>query len=256
MSNLEEHGPKNLNDPQYISKQYRDAANLTARISLHQRFGTNPYNWQPWVFDHFDLPSQCRVLELGCGTGNLWLENLERIPPGWQITLSDQSKGMVEQARSSLDGQRPFQFEVIDAQSASFPLESGNFDAVIANHMLYHLADRPTAFSEIRRVLKPGGRILISDLISDHPTPDFLIQNMDALVGCLPVQKDEYVGQLLAAGLEEVAVVEEKPYPNEMMVTDPAVQEFLRHNPEEEERVLAFVGSIRSGMIQGTKALE
>lgn len=141
-------------DPSYTGEQYRSAANLNARIRLHQ-FSTNPYGWQRWVFDHFKFPEGGRVLELGCGTGNLWLENAARIPPSLEITLSDFSQGMVAQAVHNLAGLRPLRFEVIDAQSIPFP--PGYFDAVIANHMLYHVPDRPAALAEMRRVLKPGG---------------------------------------------------------------------------------------------------
>jgi ubiquinone/menaquinone biosynthesis C-methylase UbiE len=144
-----------LNNRQYLEKQYKDSSNLDARINLHQLFSVNPYGWHPWVFDHFHLPSHCRILELGCGPGTLWLENLDRIPTGWEILLSDASAGMLEETRRNLEKLRPFQFKVIDAQS--IPFESGNFDAVIANHMLYHVPDRPAALAEICRVLKPAG---------------------------------------------------------------------------------------------------
>jgi SAM-dependent methyltransferase len=147
--------PAPLNDPQYLEKQYKDSSNLDARIDLHRRFSTNKSGWFRWVFDHFDLPPCCRILELGSGTGLLWLQNLARIPAGWEIHLSDFSAGMLEQTRQNLEKQRPFQFKVIDAQSISF--ENEYFDAVIANHMLYHVPDRAAALAEIQRVLKPGG---------------------------------------------------------------------------------------------------
>jgi SAM-dependent methyltransferase len=152
--------PHPTNDPQFLAMQYKDASNLDARIRLHQRFSLNPYGWHPWVFDHFDLQSTCRILELGCGPGHLWLENLARIPGGWEVLLSDFSPGMLAEARRNLEGKGPFQFKVIDA--GSIPCESETFDAVIANHMLYHLLDRSVAFAEIRRVLKPSGRFYAS----------------------------------------------------------------------------------------------
>jgi len=146
-----------VNGREYLTKQYGDGSNLNARLRLHQRFSTNTYGWHRWVFDQFDLPERCRILELGCGTGALWLENLNRIPEGWEIILSDFSEGMVKQAEEDLGRGRHFEFEVVDAQSTPLPLETESFDAVIANHMLYHLSDRPAALSEVRRILKPGG---------------------------------------------------------------------------------------------------
>lgn len=146
-------------DPHQLrDTQYKTGANLLSRINLHERFKTNPYNWFQWVFDHFDLPSAAHILELGCGPGRLWQANLERIPPGWQITLSDFSPGMVAEAQANL-GQSAsgWRFEVINAQQ--IPLPDGCLDAVIANHMLYHVADLPQAVREIRRVLKPAGTL-------------------------------------------------------------------------------------------------
>ena len=69
---------------------------------------------------------------------------------------------------------------------------------------------------------------MISDLISVHPTPQFLLENTDALVGCLPVQEEAYLGELRASGLENVEIVEEKAYPNDLLTADPAVQEYLK----------------------------
>ena len=65
---------------------------------------------------------------------------------------------MVQEAQQNLyDSHRPFTFAVIDAQA--IPYEDESFDGVIANHMLYHVPDRPKALAEIRRVLRPGGRL-------------------------------------------------------------------------------------------------
>lgn len=146
-------------DQQYLlTQQYHNASNLEARINLHARFSTNTYGWLPWVFDQFDLPAHCHILELGCGPGRLWLENLARIPEGWDVTLSDFSPGMLDEARRNLSGSaHRFRFEVIATQS--IPYDDEPFDAVIANHMLYHVPDRSRALSEIRRVLTLGGRL-------------------------------------------------------------------------------------------------
>lgn len=139
-----------------LLEQYRDAGNLNARIALHTRFSTNPYGWYRWVMDHLlARPQDARILELGCGPASTWASQQERVPGGWQITLSDFSAGMVEKARASIQGADHFFFAVQDAQAIAFPASS--FDAVIANHMLYHVPDRQKALAEIRRVLKPGG---------------------------------------------------------------------------------------------------
>lgn len=153
-------------DPNYVNNQYRNASNLNARIRLHQEFSTNKHGWQRWLFEQFKFIPKSRVLELGCGAGNLWLENLDRIPEGIEIVLSDFSEGMLEQAQQNLKHSPFFQFKVIDAQS--IPFDNNSFDFVIASHMLYHVPDRNKALLEIKRVLKQNGRFYASTIGSNH----------------------------------------------------------------------------------------
>lgn len=141
-----------------LGEQYRDAGNLRARMALHERFSTNRYGWQRWVFDQLAVPVGGAVLELGCGPGQLWRENLDRVPAGWRVALTDFSPGMVAEARRQVGGHPAMvAFAVADAQA--LPLRDGSCDAVVANHMLYHVPDRGRALAEIRRVLRPGGRL-------------------------------------------------------------------------------------------------
>ena len=156
-------------DQHYLkTDQYRDASNLDARVVIHQRFSTNSYGWFKWVFDTLlKLTENARILELGCGHGLLWKENANRIPTGWNITLSDLSSGMLDSAwRNLVVTGRAFQFKEIDAQS--IPFEDETFDAVIANHMLYHVPDRSNAIAEIKRVLRPGGRAIVTTVGENH----------------------------------------------------------------------------------------
>jgi ubiquinone/menaquinone biosynthesis C-methylase UbiE len=142
-------------DQSYLRKQYSDESNLRARIDLHKRFSTNTEPWHRWVFDQLDLPAAASVLEVGCGPAELWRQNLDRIPEGWRITLTDNSPGMVDAAREAM-GDRA-EYAVADVHELTFSDEF--FDAVIANHMLYHVADRPRAYHEFARVLRTGGRL-------------------------------------------------------------------------------------------------
>jgi SAM-dependent methyltransferase len=158
-----------FSDQQYLkSDQYKDSANLDARVAIHQRFSTNPYGWFKWVFDTLlRLPEDAKILELGCGPAYLWTENISRVPAAWNVTLSDLSSGMLDAAwRNLVVTGRAFQFKEIDAQS--IPFEDETFDAVIANHMLYHVPDRPKAIAEIKRILKPGGRLIATTVGESH----------------------------------------------------------------------------------------
>ena len=154
-------------DQTYLrTQQYQNASNLNARINLHARCSTNKQGWQRWLFEQLRLPPHCRIVELGCGPGNLWRDNLDRLPPDWQLVLTDFSAGMVEQARRNLGSGPDCLFAVADAQW--IPFGSCSFDGAFANHMLYHVPERARALAEIQRVLRPGGRLYASTVGERH----------------------------------------------------------------------------------------
>jgi len=139
--------------------QYKTSDNLSARANLFRRFATARVPWHAWVFDHMlgaDLPGDARIVDVGGGPGWLWQQNAARIPAGWHVTLTDLSSGMVAEARAHIV--RPgSSFRVVDAQQ--LPFADASLDALVANHMLYHVPDRARALREFVRVLKPSGRL-------------------------------------------------------------------------------------------------
>ena len=148
-------------DQTYLKEsQYKDATNLDARITLHQRFGRRAVNWHRWIFERSYMPGERRILELGCGTGTFWLENEERIPEGWDVTLSDLSVGMLKEAKERLENV-PHDFEFTEVDAQKIPFEDDHFDMVMANQVFHHIPNASRALAEIRRVLKPGGRVYI-----------------------------------------------------------------------------------------------
>ncbi|WP_336037072.1 class I SAM-dependent methyltransferase [Halobacterium yunchengense] len=150
-------------DDDVVAEQYADASNLAARQVLHARFSASEQSFHEWLFDRLDLPADASVLSLGAGSGTFWAANADRVPGGWDVTVTDAAQGMVMDAMEALaDEPHEFNFDVVDATDVPYPDDA--FDAVTANHVLYHLddADRERAFAEIRRVLEPGGVLLAS----------------------------------------------------------------------------------------------
>ncbi|MEY8000679.1 methyltransferase domain-containing protein [Clostridium sp. Mt-5] len=154
-----------INIDQKWIEQYENASNLKARIKMHELFSTNKQGWMNWFFNQLNLPDKVRILELGCGDGELWAKNLDKIPKGWDITLTDFSPGMLEDAKKNLSLKR-FTFKLVDVQD--IPYGKNSFDVIIANHMLYHVANKNKAFSEIYRVLKPNGYFYASTVGKNH----------------------------------------------------------------------------------------
>jgi SAM-dependent methyltransferase len=152
-----------LSDPAYVKEQYCGSKNLDARIALHARFSTAPHDFHRWVFDHFNLHPQARVLELGCGNGALWGKNRDRIPTTWNLILSDNSVGMLSSTRCV---RVPAYLLQLDAQAIPFSDET--YDAMVADHMLYCVPDLPRAIAEICRVLRPDGKLYAATNGTEH----------------------------------------------------------------------------------------
>lgn len=159
----------NASERAALAEQYADADNLDARVRLHEEHETADRGWWQWVFDRVDLPDGARVLELGCGPGYLWRDVADRVPADATLLLTDFSRGMVTEARETLatagfrtgadtGGNGGGDADFATAAAESLPVADDSVDAVFANHMLYHV-DREAALPEIRRVLRPGGRL-------------------------------------------------------------------------------------------------
>jgi SAM-dependent methyltransferase len=145
-------------DQAYLrEEQYRDASRLNIRTELHLRYGTAEVPWFEWVRGHLDLQEGQEVLEVGCGAGWLW----QGPSPPVELTLCDLSPGMVEEAVGRARAVGTYaSVEGRTADLQSLPFESGSFDRVVANHMLYHLPDPRLGVAELARVVRPDGLVV------------------------------------------------------------------------------------------------
>lgn len=163
-----------------LKKQYLDASNISARINLHKLYSTNPQGWYPWIFEQCQIKEGMKVLELGCGDGTFWSSNLDQLPANIQITVSDISQGMLNDARRNLGGDSDIRFLFQLADANSLPYEDEAFDLVIANHVLFYCNNLNDTCSEISRVLKKEGTF-ISSAYSKHHMKEIsqLVQDFD-----------------------------------------------------------------------------
>ena len=167
-----------------LKTQYQNAGNISARINLHAMYSVNRQGWFKWIYEQGNIASHTEVLELGCGDGRLWVDNIDsvmsqNIKP--HITVSDISEGMVNDARRNItevyekcvknpenmvNSNNIFEYDVADCQNMSY--NDASYDCVIANHVLFYCEDIDKACQEIVRVLKPGGVFVCATYGSRH----------------------------------------------------------------------------------------
>ena len=144
-----------LNDHTTVEKQYSTADRLSTRISIHSKYSINKQGFGNWITSHYQIREGMTVLELGCGTGEMWLGREGIIRQCSRFILSDFSEGMLDKAKETLRDCAGIEYRTIDIQE--IPFAEGSFDIVIANMMLYHVPDLSLGLREVRRVLKEGG---------------------------------------------------------------------------------------------------
>lgn len=138
-----------------VIEQYAKQDNLDIRVKLHKKYSKNKLGFNNWIFSNYQITDEINVLELGCGTGELWKSNLDSIDKMKQLVITDFSSDMVETTRTVVGNRDNVNYEIMDIQNVSFEKET--FDIVIANMLLHHVNDIPKALSEVNRVLKNGG---------------------------------------------------------------------------------------------------
>lgn len=162
-----------LTDEEKVRQQYETSVNLEKRISIHA-YSTAEQGWMDWVFERLGLRAGDKVLEIGCGTGLLWQDNIFRLPEGLRLTLTDRSEGMLEQTRSAMreyegmlkERSISIEYQVMDANALQLPSEE--YDCVIANHMLYHVENREDCLRVISMALKQDGTFCCTTVGNTH----------------------------------------------------------------------------------------
>lgn len=158
---------KILENEKELLQQYVDSSNLNASVKLQDRFSSNKHGWYNWTFNNIKLRKKSKVLEIGCGNGALWAKNIESLNDKVEVTLTDVCQDMIDDAKLNLDGyNKNFNFKIVDPNNIAYEDES--FDIIIANHILFYMNDLDKVLSEIKRVLKVGGRFYCSTIGGDH----------------------------------------------------------------------------------------
>jgi arsenite methyltransferase len=195
------------------------------------------------------------VLDIGSGAGIDCFLAAGRVGPAGRVIGVDMTPEMLEKARANAraGGYRNVEFRLGGAEN--LPAEEGSVDWVISNCVINLSPDKPAVFREIARVLKPGGRFSISDIVLGQELPDWLARNVMAWTGCIAgaIRETDYVEGLEAAGLRDVRVTSRTVY--DLAQYRPLIEDDLARLPAAEvESVLASLReNIWSAKIEGRK---
>lgn len=151
-------------DLEYMAYQYGDAEKLRVRIETHERFSELPGEFRDWLLEQAGIAPGMLVLDVGCGPGPY---HPAIAAVGGRTVGADASPGMAgEAAAQARAGRLPV--ETVAADAERLPFRDGRFERALANHMLYHVPDQARALREMRRVLKPGGRVVLATNAADN----------------------------------------------------------------------------------------
>ncbi|MGF7145592.1 ubiquinone/menaquinone biosynthesis C-methylase UbiE [Anaerotaenia torta] len=97
-----------------VKKQYSNSDNLNIRIAIHEKYSVNKQGFGNWINEQYEIPEDCRILELGCGNGDMWKEKIKHIGKNSTLILSDLSEGMVEEVKEKYNSYENVSFQQIN----------------------------------------------------------------------------------------------------------------------------------------------
>jgi arsenite methyltransferase len=193
------------------------------------------------------------VLDLGSGAGIDAFLAAEEVGPQGRVIGVDMTPQMLERARRNAASTGRGNVEFREGRLETLPVEDASVDAVTSNCVINLVPDKAAVFAEVARVLKPGGRMVVSDIVLDAPLPEAVRKDIAAWVGCISgaMRKDEYITLVENAGLEAVEVLKDDDYGASMEAAAPEqARDLLARTGAKREDL---VGTVRSVTFRALK---
>ena len=195
------------------------------------------------------------VLDLGSGAGFDCFLAADKVGTEGKVIGVDMTPEMVEKARkNALKGNYTnIEFRLGDIEN--IPADNNDFDAVISNCVINLSIDKGKVFKEAFRVLKPGGRLMVSDIVLLKELPEELRNSIDAYIGCMAgaILKDEYLEAIENAGFHDVQILDETRFAIDLMANDPIVKMIIKTLNIPFETIKEVNDSIVSLKVRGYK---
>lgn len=196
------------------------------------------------------------VLDLGSGAGFDCFLAAGRVGPTGKVIGVDMTAEMIDRARDNARRDKVENVEFRLGDIEHLPVEDGIIDVIISNCVINLAPDKSRVFREAFRVLKPGGRLMVSDIVLTKPLPDFVKNSVAAYIGCVAgaALKEDYLGAMNQAGFENVTVQGEAPFPVDCLSTDPMVAGLAESlNLSMEELARQATETVVSARVSGIK---
>ena len=195
------------------------------------------------------------VLDLGSGAGFDCFLAASRVGKSGKVIGVDMTLEMIEKARENAEKGHYENVEFRFGEIEKLPVNDCSVDKVISNCVINLSPDKGKVFQEAFRVLRPGGNVMISDIVLLRQLPDFIRESILAYVGCVSgaIHRNEYLKMLEAAGFQDVKVVDESPFSVEFVLNDPTVKAIIEESGIPSERVKEIAGSVVSIKVYGVK---
>lgn len=197
------------------------------------------------------------VLDLGSGAGLDCFLASDKVGKNGRVIGVDMTPEMVERARENARKSNYENVEFRLGEIENLPVADNSVDVVISNCVINLSPDKERVFRETCRVLKPGGRLMISDIVLLRELPDFVKNSIEAYVGCISgaMMKDDYIKAIKIAGFQDVTIIDETSFPIEFMDNDPTAKAIIEGFKIPPEKVKEVVNSVVSIKVYGIKPI-
>ena len=195
------------------------------------------------------------VLDLGSGAGFDSFLAANEVGEMGKVIGVDMTPEMVEKARENArkGGYDNVEFRLGEIEN--LPLADNNVDVIISNCVINLSPDKERVFQEAFRVLKPGGRLMVSDIVTVEELPGAVKDSVAAYIGCLSgaEMKDKYLDAIKKAGFQQVTVMDESAFPADYASNDPTAQALLNESNISSSDLHQLGKAIRSARVSGVK---
>ena len=190
------------------------------------------------------------VLDLGSGAGFDCFLAAQKVGKNGKVIGVDMTPEMIARARENArkGGYTNVEFRLGEIEN--LPVSDSSIDIIISNCVINLSPEKNRVFTEAFRVLKPGGRIMVSDIVLLKPVPNAIMDSIEMYVSCIAGAslKTDYLQTIESAGFKDVKVIDETPFPVEYMISDPTVQKIVKNleiSPETARDVTSSIVSLK-----------